>query len=81
MEFKGNIMKYKYEDINNLEELKDILLKEIEEKANNKNFVKMALSYLQEVLDELSDPNEHIAKCNEIIAKVVEFINNEGGEN
>ena len=71
-------MKYKYEDINNLEELKDILLKEIEEKANNKNFVKMALSYLQEVLEELSNPNEHIAKCNEIIAEVVEFLCYEG---
>ena len=68
-------MKYKYEDINNLEELKDILLKEINEKADNKKFVKMALSYLQEVLDELSDPNEHIAKCNEIIAEVIEFLN------
>ena len=68
-------MKYKYEDFNDLEELKDILLKEINEKADNKKFVKMALSYLQEVLDELSDPNEHIAKCNEIIAEVIEFLN------
>lgn len=81
MEFKGNIMEYKYEDINNLEELKDILLKEINEKVDNKKFVKMALSYFQEVLEELSDPNEHIAKCNEIIAEVVEFLNDEGGEN
>lgn len=68
-------MKYKYEDIDTLEQVRDILLEEMNEKANHKNFIKMALSYLREINEELADDNEHIAICNELILEVINFIN------
>lgn len=69
-------MKYKYEDIRDLEQLKDILLKEMTNSHNGKEFVDMVYSYLGEVVDKINEPFEDINGCNELIRDVLEFLNN-----
>lgn len=68
-------MKYRYEDIDTLSDMRDIVIKEINNRADNKQFIQMATSYLGEIMEELDDPNENVAKCNELIDEVVDWLN------
>ena len=65
---------YKYEDINTLEDAKNILIKEMENIKGKKN-KGYAKSLLGEIEDELQDENEHINECNRLINDVVELLN------
>lgn len=68
-------MKYNYDDIRDLEQLKDILIKKMNEYHNNKKVVDMIISYLGEIIDMILDDREDINGCNQIIEEVINYLN------
>lgn len=72
-------MKYKYEDINTLERTRDVLLEEINNKSKDTKFVKVALGYLQDVLNEMEEMHENV-RCDKLIEEIVNFLNTEDCE-